>query len=632
MCTRCTDARRGIESVVLLEIDITPSLAVVDDRLADVRGCWPALLRARGSPDATLAEARRLNAHAVAADDAIGEAISRIRNRLAELSIEMRESSNRATNLLISACVLAIVVMVLLFLRQRDITKLLEAQRERTLLDQRLNTVLENAPAVLWSTDRELRITSTHGAALREIGLEPGQVDGQTLQEYFGTDDLAFEGIARHKKALEGEPQRYEFRWAGRIFLNHVAPMYDAKHRIVGTIGLGLDVTELKEAERALADSSSRVRHLEKMDAIGRLADTVAHDFNNFLTVILGNAGLALNALPGDSPVRADVEEIARTAERAAQLTRQLLSFGRPRSFAPEPVDLNEVVRGLERILGRQCGDAIEIELRLSPAPVIVDAHPAQMEQIVLNLALNARDAMPDGGKLTISTARVAGPKPTVALSIRDTGIGMDEEVRQRLFEPFFTTKTQGPTQGTGLGLAIVDAIVRERGGSINVESAPGRGSTFRVQLPAAASATMPESTRVVAPVAQGGQGETVLLVEDDEAVRSLGRRALESNGYHVIEARGGEEAIDQLDKREEPIDLLLTDLRMPRMSGEALARWCLKRDPATKVILMSTHPEAEELDLGGGGPVAFLAKPFTSSELLQRVRETLDQAGIART
>jgi len=589
----------------------------------------------RGSPEAAQTQVRRLVTYGADADRQIADAINQIRAGLAEQSMDTSVPATKAARLLLISCALACIVAGLLMLRQRDVSKLLLAQRERRVLDERLNTVLENVPAILWSTDGDLRINSTHGAALREIGLQPGQVDGKTLQEYFGTSDPSFEGIARHVAALSGEPQRYEFRWAGRIFLNHVAPMYGDRGEVIGTIGLALDVTELKEAERALDESSSRVRHLEKMDAIGRLADTVAHDFNNFLTVILGNAGLALNALPADSPVRSDVEEIARTAERAAQLTRQLLSFGRPRSFAPEPVDLNEVVRGLERILRRQVGDGIEIELRLSPKPAVIDAHPAQMEQIVLNLALNARDAMPDGGKLTITTSRMPGPRPVVALSIRDTGTGMDEEVRHRLFEPFFTTKSgkSGTAQGTGLGLAIVDSIVRERGGTITVESAPGDGSTFRILLPASTATSVPAAIEAAAPATPGGSGETVLLVEDDEAVRSLGRRALESSGYTVIEARGGEEAIDLLERRETPIDLLLTDLRMPRMSGEALARWCRKRDPSIRVVLMSTHPEAEELaDLGGGGPAAFLAKPFTSSELLQRVRETLDQAGIART
>jgi PAS domain S-box-containing protein len=627
---RCEEARRALGVEPVAGVDLSACLARFDACFEEMRALLPGLPRSRREPEATLREAQRLGRSTRAAEEELGEASRQVRIRLTELSLEMRDSTERCSSLLVIACVAVGLVAGLLVLRQRDFSRLLAEQRARMALDERLNVVLQNVPAVLWSTDRELRITSSHGAALREIGLKPGEVVGQTLFQYFGTDDRSFEPIARHLRALAGESQRYEYTWLGRTFLSLLVPLREGGAAPSGVLGVGLDVTELKEAERALADSTARVRHLQKMEAIGRLADTVAHDFNNFLTVILGNAGIALTALPPDSSARAELEEIERTAERAAQLTRQLLAFGRPRSFAPEPVDLNALVRGLERILRRQCGESVRLVLDLSPRPATVAAHPAQMEQILLNLAINARDAMPQGGTLTIATRAPEGADRMVTLTVRDTGVGIDEGVRQRLFEPFFSTKAADEGgQGTGLGLAIVDSIVRERGGTISVESAPGRGSAFVVRLPAAPQEAVPEAevAEEAGAGAPGGRGETVLLVEDDDAVRSLGRRALEANGYQVIEARSGEEAIDLLSRRGGRVDLLLTDRRMPRMSGDALARRCLAEKAAGSVLFMSTHPGPEEAARTQDGEAAeFLAKPFTSSELLRRVREALDR------
>ena len=592
---------------------------------------------AAGMPDAAAdtpesdrsAAGRLLHAAIVAARRQVEAAVAAIRRELPGMSLEMRDSNQLAQSLLLVSCGFAVLLVALLWFRQRDLLRLLEADRQRHAADRHLAVILERAPIIIWSLDRDLRFTFLRGSAIPAGAHDAvATMVGRTLADYFGTADPAFPPIAHHRRALAGEPQDYAVRWQERDFLVHVEPWRDGA-QVIGVLGAAVETTATTRMQAQLERSQERVRHLGKMEAIGRLADFVAHDFNNFLTVVLGYAGSVLQELPAEAPYRFEVEEIARTAERATWLTRQLLAFSRPTRIEAEAIDLAATVRALAPVLKRQCGDAIHVELDLAPAIPPILAHRTQVEQIVLNLALNARDAMTQGGRLHIAVAYDAAAaaepgapsaEPAVVLTVRDTGIGMAEEVRMRIFEPFFSAKEDG--SGTGLGLAIVDAIVRERGGTIAVDSVPGKGSTFTLRFPAAIGVELDRIEVATAPPPLG-RGERVLLVEDDDSVRTLAARTLEAHGYLVTTARGGLEALD-LVAAGPPLDLVLTDERMPRISGSNLIARLRERQPGLRAIVMSTHPSGN-VHAAVTGEVRFLAKPFTVAELLTTVRSALD-------
>jgi len=552
---------------------------------------------------------------------AIDHSIRQIRDEVDGLALEMRASNRLARIMLGVACGLAGLVTLLLFFRQRDLQRLISEQHARLEVDQRLTVLLERAPIVLWSVDRELRFRFLKGAALPPP--KAGRADamlGRPLVDWFGADAPGSPTIAHHERALAGQPQRFTAKWQSRTFHAQLEPIRE-EGEVVGLIGAAVDTTDLAEATERLTASQERIRHLEKMEAIGRLADFVAHDFNNFLTVVLGYAGTVLAELPADAPVRFEIEEIARTAERATWLTRQLLAFSRPTRLEAEPTDVAAALAELAPLLRRQCGAKIEVVLDLDRAAPPVLVHRVQLEQIVLNLALNARDAMPDGGRLTFAVRHERGPEPSLVLSVSDTGVGMADEVRARIFEPFFSTKDDG--RGTGLGLAIVDAIVRERSGVITVESAPKRGATFHLRFPAAEGvAAAPDQS--TAPPPPLGRGEHVLVVEDDDAVRTLATRTLEAQGYVVASARSGLEALEQVEARDRPLDLVITDERMPRITGKHLVGELRRKQPQLRAILMSTHSGGTEEAAQKAG-AGFLAKPFTVAELLTGVRSALD-------
>jgi PAS domain S-box-containing protein len=400
--------------------------------------------------------------------------------------------------------------------------------------------------------------------------------------------------------------------------------------------GVIRDITERKLAAEALRQREEELRHAQKMEAVGRLAGGIAHDFNNLLTAILGYADLLLEELPGDHPIRPDVEGIQKAGRSAASLTKELLAFSRKQVLQPVVLDMNEVVSSTEILLRRLLGEDVELILQLETYPEPVKADRSQLEQVLLNLVVNARDAMPSGGRLTIATSNVDfdgaagdGNRPVaigqhVALTVSDTGHGMTEEVRSHIFEPFFTTKELG--KGTGLGLATVYGIVQQSGGHIWVESEPGRGSSFHVCLPALDLAELKHEDRVAPRHQAQGGSETVLLVEDNEAVRNLARDALKRYGYQVIEAENGQEALqvasDQLDR----IALVLTDVVMPVMGGRELAKQLLARRRDLKIIFTSGYTTDSILSQTGlGGAAAFLQKPFTPALLGQTVRDVLD-------
>jgi signal transduction histidine kinase/ActR/RegA family two-component response regulator len=387
-----------------------------------------------------------------------------------------------------------------------------------------------------------------------------------------------------------------------------------------------------RERERILQE---RLRQSQKLEALGRLAGSVAHDFNNMLMAINGYSDLALRSLGPADPLRESLNEIRRAGERAATLTRQLLAFSRRQVLEPRVVDLNGVVRGVSSLLRRLIGENVKLVTRLEPRLGKVKVDPAQIEQVLMNLAVNARDAMPDGGVLTLETSnlevgegnRVAGlpPGSHVMLRVTDTGTGMDEATRARLFEPFFTTK--GPAQGTGLGLAIVYGIVKQSGGHIWVDSEPGRYTSFRIYLPhtreEAASRGLPERGRKAA---RGS--ETILVVEDEQAVRAVARRMLEAYGYKVLEAGDGEAALRLSERHPGAIDLLFSDVVMPRMSGRPLAERLASLRPGVRTLYTSGYIDDAIVHHGVlERGVAYRQKPYSAESLARKVREVLDAA-----
>jgi PAS domain S-box-containing protein len=391
------------------------------------------------------------------------------------------------------------------------------------------------------------------------------------------------------------------------------------------------DVSEREASERERRDLEQSLRQAQKMEAVGRLAGGVAHDFSNVLAVVLGYSELLLRDLdPGDVRQRECAEGIIEAANRAVGVTRQLLTLSRKKLLRPEVLSLNKVVQDLGKLLSRAIGERIEVNSTLQPElwPVLADAD--QLAQVLLNLAVNARDAMPDGGALDISTGNVTLATPArdldlpagryVTLTVRDRGCGMTDEVRARIFEPFFTTKETG----TGLGLATVYGIVRQAGGGIRVDTRPGRGTTFVVHLPAAEDSAQ----RVVLPVsaaAPRGLGETVVVAEDEEGLRILLGRMLAGSGYQVLSARNGAEALDAARSRGGRVDLLLADLVMPRMSGAELAEALAELQPGLKVLFMTGHTDdAQVQDRLVEGDVELIHKPFSGEALLGHLRRLL--------
>jgi two-component system cell cycle sensor histidine kinase/response regulator CckA len=469
----------------------------------------------------------------------------------------------------------------------------------------------------------------------------------------FGRERGPFPSTSEAFFGLVHDDDRNAVRQASAAAVAATAP-YDIEHRIVrgdGTIrwvheradvlrdanGVGVrmvgtvqDITD----RRLLED---QLRQAQKMEAIGRLAGGIAHDLNNALTAIAGYAELALGEVPSDHPARPDVEEIRRAAERAGSVTRQLLAFSRKQLLEPRVFDLNETVMNLARLLTRLLGPDINVQTQLCAEPPRIVGDPGQIEQAIINLAVNARDAMPDGGRLTLTTSidevdeafarqhLPMAPGQYVTLRVADTGHGMAPETQARIFEPFFTTKDVG--KGTGLGLSMVYGTLKQIGGFIFVDSAPERGTTFRLYfLPSTARPPSSTSTPVALPPSERKGRETLLIVEDEPAVRNLVASALKNDGYQLLLATSAEDALEIAGGFEGPIDLLLTDAIMPGKSGIELANLMTAKQPGLPVIIMSGYTE-ETLTAGElSTPLALLQKPFTPRELRRRIRDVLDR------
>ncbi len=408
-----------------------------------------------------------------------------------------------------------------------------------------------------------------------------------------------------------------------------IAPVRNESGEVVNYIAIKRDITHEEEVENQL-------RQAQKMDSIGRLAGGVAHDFNNIIMAIIGNAELALEALPSDNMTRTDIEEILRSSQRAAALTQQLLTFARRQQVHPRVVKLNELILNLNRMMQRLIGENISLKTEMAPDLWSVKADPSQIEQVIVNMVVNARDAMPRGGTLTIRTLNTTFDAPAstryqemppgeyVKILIQDTGTGIPDDVKQHIFEPFFTTKARG--KGTGIGLATCFGIIKQNGGYIRFESETGKGTTFRICFPRCREA--PQVLKEE-PLPQGWHGtETILLAEDDKTLRQVVARALTNHGYKVLEAGNGKEALDVAANYPGDINLLLSDVIMPEMNGPTLAENLIKIRPSLKVILLSGYiDDALVGDYMAKHKTLFVEKPFSIAALLEKIRDTLKSA-----
>ncbi len=524
----------------------------------------------------------------------------------------------------------------------RDVTeqKIMEAALRES--EQRYRTLFETAgDAILLMQDH--RFVDCNARSLVVYGCTREQLVGQSPDHFsppIQPDGRVSSEASREKihLALTIGPQFFEWEHWQADRTPFFAEVSLTRMDLGGDVlvqAIVRDVTERKMAAEATRRLEEQLRSSQKMEAIGSLAGGVAHDFNNLLSVILSHVDFAVAALPEGHPVRDDLEEIQKAGQRASGLTRQLLAFGRKQMLEPRVLQLNQVVGNLQNMLQRLIGEHIDLALKLDPDLWTIKADAGQIEQVIMNLVLNARDAMPDGGKLTIDTANVrvdegyadqrvaATLGPHVCLAISDTGCGMDAATRERMFDPFFSTKDKN--KGTGLGLSTVYGIVKQSGGSIWTYSEPGRGTTIKVFLPRAGQGAAPDDVEAVEPEKPIAGDETILLVEDEESVRGAVTRMLRTAGYHVLTAANGNEALRVGAQYPDQIDLLLTDVVMPDMSGRQLAERLLETRPHLAVLYTSGYTDSAIVRHGVLEPgTAFIGKPFSAARLTWKVRETL--------
>jgi two-component system, cell cycle sensor histidine kinase and response regulator CckA len=530
----------------------------------------------------------------------------------------------------------------------RDITELRETQDVLERRERRFRTLAERSTEVLTLLDRNGAVLYKSPSVAPILGFAPEEIVDEHAFARVHPDDQPAVKLAMARLAESGTPEVIEYRhrhghggW--RVMSATAENLLDDPD--VGAIVVhSRDVTEAKELE-------AQLRQSQKLDAVGQLAGGIAHDFNNVLTAIQGNAQMAL--MDADDGVKGDLEEIVNSSRRASDLTRQLLAFSRQQVLHPRVIDLRDVIGGMKGMLDRLIGEHIELTVLAPPQLGPVRADPSQVEQVVMNLAVNARDAMAGGGDLRISLDEAelgedvgaqlpyeVRPGPYVRLSVRDEGEGMDGETLARLFEPFFTTKPPG--KGTGLGLPTVYGIVKQSGGYIWVDSEVGKGTTVDVYLPRAGDDAPVEAVDRTSVAELDGDlagEETVLVCEDQEPVRKLARRALERHGYRVLVAGSGQEALTIAEQHDGPIHVVLTDVIMPKMGGAELADRLRTLRPGTKVLFMSGYAGREVIQNGGfgngnvdgelGGIAEFIQKPFEPRALVARIRTALDSDGV---
>ncbi|MGQ9616666.1 MAG: PAS domain S-box protein [Spirochaetota bacterium] len=516
-----------------------------------------------------------------------------------------------------------------------------ELERERNLL----RTLIDSFPDAIYIKDRESRFVVANTSIGKIMGVEdPDELIGKTDFDFYPEKNAsAFyedekEILKTGKPIINKEESLVDGEGNERWILTTKVPLVESGGVVTGVIGIGRDITEQKRAEEKLHEKERQLLHAQKMEAVGRLAGGIAHDFNNILTAIIGYADyLLMKGISGDESIRNYIEEIKKAGFRAAGLTRQLLAFSRRQVLAPKVVDLRTIIKNLENMLKQLIGEDIDFRVEVDETPMNIMADESQIEQIIVNLVVNARDAMLSGGKLVVRTQKVdfdsldcekhpgINSGSYVMLIVSDNGVGMAPEVKEHLFEPFFTTKEVG--RGTGLGLATIYGIIKQVGGFISVYSEEGKGTVFKVYFPFFSSE--PQTTVEKGRIKDELTGsETILVVEDDDVVRGFIRAVLEMYGYIVVSMKNPQEALNYLDLPGNPCDLLVTDMVMPGMNGKELAeRACLSRS-SLKVIYISGFQEHMLFKKFSDDGIAFLEKPFQQYELLSMVREVLEGKG----
>jgi two-component system, cell cycle sensor histidine kinase and response regulator CckA len=509
-----------------------------------------------------------------------------------------------------------------------------KAEQALRTSEERYRDLIENAGDIIYTHDLQGNFTSLNKAGERCLGYTRDEILGTNIEQIVAAEHRELARQMTRPPRRDPEANTYELETIskdGRRLILEVRPrvIYEDE-TAVGVQGIARDLTERKRLEQQFLQA-------QKMEAVGRLAGGIAHDFNNLLTIILGYCEVALDQLPQESRFSQQLMEVKKAGKRAAALTAQLLAFSRRQVVTPQVLDLDIVVSDMESMLRRLIGEDINLTTKLGLGPGRVKADRGQIEQVILNLAVNSRDAMPLGGSLTIETASAdvgeTGAPPQVpikpghyvVLQVSDTGHGMDAETQAHIFEPFFTTKEKD--KGTGLGLATTYGIVKQAGGYVWAESAPGRGTTFKILLPQEDGVTSREPKPDPSPAQLRPGAESILLVEDEEMVRLLLREVLQRSGYKILEARRGDEGLRIAEQTREPIHLLVTDVIMPQMGGAELARRLASGHPETQVLFMSGYTDgALSHDEVFPEDAAFLQKPFTPDVLARKVREVLER------
>jgi two-component system, cell cycle sensor histidine kinase and response regulator CckA len=518
------------------------------------------------------------------------------------------------------------------------LVELSETERALREREELYRELVENARDIIYTHNLTGRFTSLNRAGEQITGYSREEALTMTITDVIAPEYMEEALQMVTAKHAEGGQTIYSLEIIAkdghRVALEiNSRPLYE-NGAVAGIQGIARDVTERKSAEEALREKEEQLRQSQKLEAVGQLAGGVAHDFNNLLTVITGYSDLVLRRFSHDDPARPKVEEIKRAAERAADLTRQLLAFSRKQVLQPKVININELVTNVVKMLGRLVGENIELIPDLRKDVGQVNADPGQMEQVLMNLMLNARDALrQQGGKIIVETANVeldkayvnlrglTKPGHYVMLAVSDNGYGIDAETQKHIFEPFFTTKESG--KGTGLGLSTVYGIVKQSGGFIWVYSEKGGGTTFKVYLPRIEGEV--EVLQTSEGILRDGT-ETILLVEDDTGVRTLIRTTLEERGYHVLEAANCDEALDIISNYQRQIHLMLTDVVMPKMNGRDLADRVQKMHPEVRVLFMSGYTDEAIVHHGVlDSDTPFLEKPFTLDKLSRKIREVLD-------
>jgi two-component system cell cycle sensor histidine kinase/response regulator CckA len=517
----------------------------------------------------------------------------------------------------------------------------IEALRES---EERFHEIWDEAPVGYHELDRQGKILRVNRTELEMLGYTAGEMLGQPVWNFYAEEKVTrhvilskIAGDVSFHDTFERTALRKDGTTLPVLVVDRITRGKDG--RITGIRSTVEDLTERRRTEETLRRSEEQLLQWQKVEAIGRLAGGVAHDFNNLLMTIKGCSELLLNDFDRRDPRRDEVEEIRKAAERATSLTRQLLAFGRRQVLQPQVLDLNVVVSNMNKMLHRLIGEDVQLNTVLAPDLWPVKVDPGQIEQVLMNLAVNARDAMPQGGQLTLETANVihdeeyarehisVSPGFYVMLAVSDTGMGMDKETQSHLFEPFFTTKEKG--KGSGLGLSTAYGIVKQSGGNIWAYSELGRGTTFKIYMPRVEKATKRYKPKASAATVAPGGTETILLVEDEDSVRAMVSKVLQSKGYTVLQASHGQEALQISDGHQGPIHLMVTDVVMPHMSGRELAEKLAAIRPEMGVLYMSGYPDKTIIHHGVlEAGTAFLQKPFTLNALEWKVREVLDASG----